>query len=234
MLLVSGATSASAKGPARANTPSTTPPPAAESAAAPEADVLTIDGAIQPIAAQVIVRAIDAAEKQDRELLVIRLDTPGGLDTSMREIIKRILVSRVPVVVYVAPSGSRAASAGTFIAMAAHVAAMSPGTSIGAASPVNLGGGIADTTMAHKVRNDAISYIRSLATQRGRNADWAEQAVRDGSSLPENDALKMHVIDLIARDDDDLFRQLDGRKVALAGETRTLHTKDAVRHALKP
>lgn len=208
--------------------------PAPADTTASEVDVLTIDGAISPITAQIMVHAIDEAERHDREALVIRLDTPGGLDTSMREIIKRILVSRVPVVVYVAPSGSRAASAGTFIAMAAHVAAMSPGTSIGAASPVNLGGGISDSTMAHKVRNDAISYIRSLATQRGRNADWAEQAVREGSSLPENDAVKMHVVDLIARDDDDLFRQLDGRKVALAGETRTLHTRDAVRHALRP
>jgi membrane-bound serine protease (ClpP class) len=118
--------------------------------------------------------------------------------------------------------------------MAAHVAAMSPGTSIGAASPVNLGGGISDSTMAHKVRNDAISYIRSLAAQRGRNVEWAEKAVREGGSLPETDALKMHVVDLIARDDDDLFRQLDGRVVTIGGETRTLHTKDAVRHALKP
>ncbi|HET7497465.1 MAG TPA: nodulation protein NfeD [Candidatus Eisenbacteria bacterium] len=218
---------ASAKGPPSA--PRTKAEPA--SPAAPEIDILTIDGAIQPITAQVIVRAIDGAEKHDREMLIIRLDTPGGLDTSMREIIKRILVSRVPVVVYVAPSGSRAASAGTFIAMAAHVAAMSPGTSIGAASPVNLGGGIADTTMAHKVRNDAISYIRSLAAQRGRNVDWAEKAVREGGSLPESDALKMNVVDLVARDDDDLLRQLDGRKVTIGGETRTLHTQNAVRHA---
>lgn len=209
-------------------------PAGAKAPAAPEVDVLTIDGAIQPISAQVIVRAIDNAERQDREALIIRLDTPGGLDSSMREIIKRILVSRVPVVVYVAPSGSRAASAGTFIAMAAHVAAMSPGTSIGAASPVNLGGGISDSTMAHKVRNDAISYIRSLAAQRGRNVEWAEKAVREGGSLPETDALRMHVVDLIARDDDDLFRQLDGREVTIGGEKRTLHVKDAVRHALKP
>jgi membrane-bound serine protease (ClpP class) len=200
----------------------------------PEVDVLTIDGAIQPITAEVIVHAIDHAERDHREALVIRIDTPGGLDTSMREIIKRILVSRVPVVVYVAPSGSRAASAGTFIAMAAHVAAMSPGTSIGAATPVNLGGGSPDSTMSHKVRNDAVSYIRSMAIQRGRNADWAEKAVREGSSLNENDALKMNVIDFIARDDDDLFRQLDGRKVVIGGTTRTLHTKDAVRHALRP
>lgn len=199
----------------------------------PEVDVLTIDGAIQPIIADLVVRSIDAAERQGREALVIRLDTPGGLDTSMREIIKRILVARVPIIVYVAPSGSRAASAGTFIAMAAHVAAMSPGTSIGAASPVNIGGG-GDSTMAMKARNDAVSYIRSLAAQRGRNVEWAEKAVREGGSLPESDALKMNVIDLIARDDDDLFRQLEGREIRIGGETRTLRVADAVRHALKP
>lgn len=199
----------------------------------PEVDVLTIDGAIQPIIADLVVRSIDAAERQGREALVIRLDTPGGLDTSMREIIKRILVARVPIIVYVAPSGSRAASAGTFIAMAAHVAAMSPGTSIGAASPVNIGGG-GDSTMSMKARNDAVSYIRSLAAQRGRNVEWAEKAVREGGSLPETDALRMNVIDLIARDDDDLFRQLDGREIRIGGETRTLHMADAVRHALKP
>lgn len=242
MLFAFAPMAASARGPA-ASAPKSTAAPAtggaaapapSSSAPAPEIDILTIDGAIQPITAQVIVRAIDAAEKQDREMLVIRLDTPGGLDTSMREIIKRILVSRVPVVIYVAPSGSRAASAGTFIAMAAHVAAMSPGTSIGAASPVSLGGGMSDSTMAHKVRNDAISYIRSLAAQRGRNVEWAEKAVREGGSLPETDALRMHVVDLIARDDDDLLRQLDGRPVQIGGETRTLHTQNAVRHALKP
>lgn len=200
----------------------------------PEIDVLTIDGAISPITSQVITRAIDAAERNGREALVVRLDTPGGLDTSMRDIIKRILVARVPVVIYVAPAGSRAASAGTFIAIASHVAAMSPGTSIGAATPVNMGGGGGDSTMMHKARNDAISYIRSLAIQRGRNADWAEKAVREGGSLDENEALRLRVIDLIARDDDDLFRQLDGRKVMIGGEARTLHTKGAVRHALKP
>ena len=116
--------------------------------------------------------------------------------------------------------------------MAAHVAAMSPGTSIGAASPVNIGGG-GDSTMAMKARNDAVSYIRSLAAQRGRNVEWAEKAVREGGSLPESDALKMNVIDLIARDDDDLFRQLEGREIRIGGETRTLRVADAVRHALK-
>jgi membrane-bound serine protease (ClpP class) len=225
---------AEAKEPTPAASAPASPAEAKTMKAAPDIDVLTIDGAIQPITAQVIVHAIDHAERDEREALIIRIDTPGGLDTSMREIIKRILVSRVPVVVYVAPSGSRAASAGTFIAMAAHVAAMSPGTSIGAATPVNLGGGNVDSTMSHKVRNDAVSYIRSLAKERGRNADWGEKAVREGGSLTETDALKLNVIDLVARDDDDLLRQLDGRKVVIGGATRTLSTKDAVRHALKP
>jgi membrane-bound serine protease (ClpP class) len=199
----------------------------------PVIDVLTIEGAIQPISSQVIVQAIGRAERDKREALVILLDTPGGLDTAMRDIIKRILVSEVPVVVYVAPAGSRAASAGTFIAYAAHVSAMSPGTSIGAATPVNLGGGGMDSTMAHKVQNDAVSYIRSLATQRGRNADWAERAVRQGGSLPEDEALKLHVVDYVARDLNALTRLMDGRKVMVAGIARTLHTKDAVRHDVR-
>jgi membrane-bound serine protease (ClpP class) len=198
----------------------------------PVVDVIAINGAIHPISSEVIVQAIDRAERDKREALVILLDTPGGLDSSMRDIIKRILVSEVPVVVYVAPAGSRAASAGTFIAYAAHVNAMSPGTSIGAATPVNLGGGNMDSTMAHKVQNDAVSYIRSLAAQRGRNADWAEKAVRQGGSLPEDEAVKLHVVDYVARDLDELLRRMDGRKVVVAGVTRTLHTKDAVRHDL--
>ncbi len=198
----------------------------------PVMDVLTIEGAIQPISAQVIVQAIGRAERDKREALVIRLDTPGGLDTAMRDIIKRILISEVPVVVYVAPAGSRAASAGTFIAYAAHVSAMSPGTSIGAATPVNLGGGDVQKDMKRKVQNDAVSYIRSLATQRGRNADWAEKAVREGGSLPEDEALKLHVVDYVARDLDELSRKMDGRTVTVAGLARTLHTRDAVRHEM--
>ncbi len=201
--------------------------------AGPMVDVLTIDGAIQPISAQVIVQAIGRAERDRREALVIRLDTPGGLDTAMRDIIKRILVSEVPVVVYVAPSGSRAASAGTFIAYAAHVAAMSPGTSIGAATPVNLGGGDINKDLARKVQNDAVSYIRSLAAQRGRNADWAEKAVREGGSLPEDQALRMHVVDYVARDLDELLLRMDGRKVVVAGLTRTLHTRNAAKNEVQ-
>lgn len=218
--------------------PTAAKPPVAGTAAgdaAPEIDVLTLDGAIQPIAAQVIVQAIDRAEKNKREALVIRLDTPGGLDSSMRDIIKRILVSDVPVVVYVAPAGSRAASAGTFITLAAHVAAMSPGTSIGAATPVNVGGAdVGNKDLGRKVKNDAVSYIRSLAAQRSRNADWAEKAVTEGVSVNETEALRLHVIDLVARNVDDLLAALDGRSVTVGGLTRTLRTKDAVRHEVKP
>jgi membrane-bound serine protease (ClpP class) len=205
--------------------------PAAEK---PIVDVATVEIAIQPISAEYIVQRIDQAERDKREALVILLDTPGGLDTSMRQIIKRILVSEVPVVVYVAPAGSRAASAGTFIAYAAHVAAMAPGTSIGAATPVNMGGADIQKDLARKVKNDAVSYIRSLAAQRGRNADWAEKAVREGGSLPEDQALKLHVVDYVARDLDDLLRQMDGRKVVVAGVTRTLHTSGAVHHIVPP
>ena len=196
----------------------------------PQVDVLTWEGPVQPIMAESVIQAIDRAEKAHREALVIRLDTPGGLDTSMRDIIKRILVSEVPVVVYVAPSGGRAASAGTFIGMASHVLAMSPGTSIGAATPVNVGGQDIAKDMANKVKNDAVSYIRSLARQRGRNADWAEKAVREGSSLNEEDALHEHVIDLIARDLPELLKSIDGRSVTVAGTARTLHTANAQTH----
>lgn len=202
--------------------------------AGPVVDVLTLEGAIHPISAEVVRKAIDRAEKDHREALIIRLDTPGGLDTSMREIVKRILVSEVPVVVYVAPPGARAASAGTFIAYAAHVSAMSPGTSIGAATPVQMGGGDIQKDLANKVKNDAVSYIRSLASQHGRNADWAEKAVREGGSLPETEAVKMNVVDLTARDVPELLRLLDGRIVKVAGLDRTLHTKDATTNDFHP
>lgn len=208
--------------------------PAGPTSTKPEIDVLTVEGAIQPITAEVFREAIDKAEREKREALIVRLDTPGGLDTSMREIIKRILISEVPVVVYVSPSGGRAASAGTFITMSAHVAAMAPGTSIGAATPVNVGGGDIGKDMANKVKNDAVSYIRSLAAQRGHNADWAEKAVREGASLGEEDAVKQKVVNFVARNVPALLDSLDGRQVTVAGTTRTLHTKGAVLHELSP
>lgn len=208
--------------------------PADTSGARRTVDVLTISGAIQPISAQVMIQAIERAERDRREALVIRLDTPGGLDTSMRDIIKRILISEVPVVVYVAPSGGRAASAGTFIAYAAHVAAMSPGTSIGAATPVQAGGGEISKDLARKVKQDAASYIRSLAQQRGRNAQWAEKAVFDGVSINENEALKLRVVDVVAATTDELLASIDGRKVTAAGLTRALRTRGAVQHEVEP
>lgn len=197
-------------------------------------DVALVEGAIQPISADYLVRRIDQAGRDHREALVICMDTPGGLDTSMRQIVKAILRSEVPVILYVYPSGSRAASAGTFIAYAAHISAMAPGTAIGAATPVNVGGGDVQKDLARKVQNDAVSYIRSLANQRGRNADWAEKAVRVGGSLPEDEALKQHVVDYVARDLDELLTRIDGTKVVVAGITRTLHTKGAEHHMVPP
>jgi membrane-bound serine protease (ClpP class) len=170
--------------------------------------LVPLEGPVGPASADFVKRAIERAPKEGTELVIIRIDTPGGLDTSMREIIKAILASPVPVAVFVAPSGARAASAGTFILYAAHIAAMAPGTNLGAASPVSIGGGMAqkddkkggEDTMTRKVTNDAVAYIRGLAQLRGRNADWAEKAVREGVSLPAQEALKLKVIDHVAAD----------------------------------
>ena len=170
--------------------------------------LVPLEGAIGPASAHFAKRGIERAAKEGAELVILQIDTPGGLDTSMREVIKAILASPVPVAVFVAPSGARAASAGTFILYAAHIAAMAPGTNLGAASPVSIGGGGApqkdgkkeEDTMTRKVTNDAVAYIRGLAELRGRNADWAEKAVREGVSLPAQEALKLKVIDHIAAD----------------------------------
>ena len=191
-----------------------------------EVKVIGIDGVINPVSAEFIGKSINDAAKKHYEALVIELDTPGGLDTSMRTIVKGIVGSEVPVVVFVAPSGARAASAGVFITLAAHVAAMAPGTNIGAAHPVNLGGKM-DKTMAEKVTNDAAAYIKSLAESRGRNAGWAEKAVRESISATETEARKENVIDLVARDLPALLSDIDGRKVQTAFGERTLKTKDA-------
>lgn len=182
--------------------------------------ILEFAGIIHPIAAEYIGGSIEKINKEkSANLIVVMLDTPGGLDTSMRLIVKQILASEIPVVVYVAPSGSRAASAGTFIAMAAHVSAMAPGTSQGAAHPVSAGGGKMDETMSKKVENDAASYLVSLANQRGRNAKWAEDAVRKSESVNEREALEKNIIDIVAKDIDDLLEQLEGKKVETkAGE----------------
>jgi membrane-bound serine protease (ClpP class) len=177
-------------------------------AAAAPIKLVPLEGAVGPASADFVKRAIERAPKQGVELVIVQMDTPGGLDTSMREVIKAILASRVQVAVFVAPSGARAASAGTFILYAAHVAAMAPGTNLGAASPVSIGGGMAskddkkggEDTMTRKVTNDAVAYIRGLAELRGRNADWAEKAVREGVSLPAQEALKLKVIDHVVPD----------------------------------
>jgi membrane-bound serine protease (ClpP class) len=172
--------------------------------------LVPLDGAVGPASAHFVKRGIERAAKEGAELVIVRLDTPGGLDTSMRELIKSMLASPVPVAVFVAPSGARAASAGTFILYAAHIAAMAPGTNLGAASPVSIGGAVPtregkdgkkeEDTMTRKVTNDAVAYIRGLAELRGRNADWAEKAVREGVSLPAQEALKLKVIEHVVAD----------------------------------
>lgn len=190
-------------------------------AQSPTVYVLTIKGTINPVLIDYVERGIEEAEDNGARALIIQLDTPGGLDTAMRDIIQHIVNSHVPVVVYVAPSGSRAASAGVFITMAGHVAAMSPNTAIGAAHPVSIGEEGEEAmseTMEEKVVNDAAAYIRSIAESHGRNMEWAEKAVRESVSATEREALELNVIDLVASDLDDLIAQLDGRQVTLIND----------------
>lgn len=188
--------------------------------------VLTVSDAIGPAVAEFIASGIRKAEEADSRCLIIQLDTPGGLADAMREIEMAILVSRIPIVVYVAPSGARAASAGVMITVAADVAAMAPGTNIGAAHPVGAGGREISDTMSKKVVNDMVAHARSVAEQRGRNADWVEEAIRESVSITETQALEKQVIELVADDLDDLVSQLDGREIPGKG---TLELKDAER-----
>ena len=220
-------------------------PQAAASATGERALLLEIDGVIGPPIADYIVHELAVAKPDEVRLVIVRMNTPGGLDTSMRQINSAILASRIPVVTYVAPNGARAASAGTYIAYASAVSAMAPGTNIGAATPVQLGGNPllppdqgqkkeqkqqdakpsepADAE-TRKVVNDAVAYIRSLAALHDRNADWAAEAVRSAASLPASEALSLHVIDAIADDVPDLLRKIDGRTVMVAGKPQRLAT----------
>jgi len=191
--------------------------------------IIRVEDAISPASARFMVQAIEKAQEDKAECLIIEMDTPGGLDQSMRQVIKSIMASNIPVVVYVAPQGSRAASAGAFITLASHVAAMSPGTSIGAAHPVSVGTGQMDSTMSGKVTNDAAAYIRSIAEKRDRNIAWADSAVRSSVSLSETEALKRKVIDLIAEDTEALLDSLEGRQVIMGQDTVVLHTKGTER-----
>jgi membrane-bound serine protease (ClpP class) len=226
--------------------------------------IIQIDGAIGPATADYLGRALDKAQESGAPLVVLRIDTPGGLETAMRDMIQDILASPIPVIGFVAPSGSRAASAGTFILYATHVAAMAPGTNVGAATPVSIGGvpvpgeperqpepeSESDETsdqgkkpapapepgdaMTRKATNDAVAFIRSLAQLRGRNADWAEAAVREAASLSASEALERGVIDLVASDIPDLLGKLDGRTVQIGAGSVQLETADLAVAAIEP
>jgi len=187
--------------------------------------LLKVEGIINPATAGYITKGIEKAEKGGAVCLVIQMDTPGGLMESMRSIVKRMLTAQIPIIVYVAPSGSRAASAGVFITMAAHIAAMAPGTNIGAAHPVQLGEKI-DDKMEAKILNDTVAYIKTIAKQRGRNEQWAEQAVRESVSVKEDEALKLGVIDLVSPSLKDLLNRIDGRRIEISpGNVITLKVK---------
>ncbi|MCP3677200.1 MAG: nodulation protein NfeD [Deltaproteobacteria bacterium] len=188
---------------------------------------LKVDGIINPVVSEFITKGITAAEKDRAEAIVIQIDTPGGLDLSMRDIVKAMLASEVPVVIYVAPPGSRAASAGLFITYAAHIAAMAPSTNIGSAHPVAMGGEKMDETMVKKVENDAVAYIQGIAEKRGRNAEWAEKAVRESVNVTAEEAVKLNVIDLIAPDREALFEAIDGREVEVVSGKRSISIKGA-------
>ena len=234
-----------------------------------KAILLSVSDAIGPAIADYIERGLDSAHEAGAEIVIIRLDTPGGLDLAMRSIIQAILASPTPVAIHVAPAGARAASAGTYMLYATHIAAMAPGTNLGAATPVQMGGlpgmeppekpaapdapdtgqppdetaaaqeagdAVPDNAdaMRKKIVNDATAYIRSLAELRGRNAEWAEQAVREGASLSASAALEAGVIDLIATDTADLLQQIDGRTVTVGDAVRTLHTSGLIVETMEP
>ena len=195
--------------------------------AAQTVHVITLDASINPATADFIETSIDRATSEGAECLVIRLNTPGGLLKSTRVIVSAILTARIPVVVFVAPSGAQSASAGAFITLAGHIAAMAPGTNIGAAHPVSMQGGEQDSIMMEKATNDAAAFIRSISEKRNRNVQWAEDAVRKSLSITEGEALKEGVIDVVADDVEELLELLDGEEVELDGSTKTLQTAGA-------
>ena len=196
-------------------------------AAPPHVDLITINGSINPAVDDFIRESIGRAKTDGAQALVIQLDTPGGLLNSTRSIVKELLGAPVPVMVYVAPSGAGAGSAGVFITMAAHIASMAPGTNIGAAHPVGGGGEEIKGVMGEKMENFTASFSESIAQQRGRNAEWAIQAVRKSVSITEKDALKKNVIDIVATNVEDLLKQADGRTVDIGGHQQRLALKDA-------
>src|SRR5436190_9805503 len=236
----------------------------ARSGESAEVVVLTLDGAVTPATADYVVRGIRKAADKGAALVVVRLDTPGGLDTSMRSIIKAILASPVPVASFVAPDGARAASAGTYILYASHVAAMAPGTNLGAATPVQIGmpgigapesprkpadestkgktekgkpsdeAAASSDPMTRKQVHDAAAYIRGLAQMRGRNVEWAERAVREAVSLSADEALAQKVIDVVAGDVPDLMAKLDGRRISTAAGERVLDTAHVIPTTVEP
>ena len=187
-----------------------------------------MSGSINPAVSDFLKKGINKASADSVSCIIIELDTPGGLAESMRDIVKAIFASKVPVVIYVAPSGARAASAGVMITMAADIAAMAPGTNIGAAHPVGAGGKEIEGSMSEKVTNDMVAHARSIANKRGRNADWVEKAVRKSVSVTETEALKANVIDIVAKDIDDLIRQINGRKIENKGVLKLENVKKTV------
>jgi len=191
-----------------------------------EVTIIEVEGPINPGSASFLTRGLEDAGKRGSELVIIRLDTPGGLVPSMRVMVKGIMNSPVPVVVYVAPRGAGAASAGVMITVSAHVAAMAPGTNIGAAHPVGAGGKDIDKDMSEKVVNDMASYGRGIAQEKGRNADWVERAIRESVSITAEEAVERKVVDLVAADVDELLKLLDGREIHLMRGKVTLKTKD--------
>jgi membrane-bound serine protease (ClpP class) len=199
---------------------------AGPAASAAPVSLIEMDSAITPVTVRLLAAAIERAQAEGAQALIVQLNTPGGLERSMRSMVQSILGSPIPVIVYVAPTGARAASAGVFITMAAHVAAMAPATNIGAAHPVAIGGG-ADKEMIKKVENDAAAFARTIATGRGRNAEWAEKAVRSSVSATEREAVKLKVVDLVAASVPDLLARIDGRVVKTPRGPVTLATRDA-------